>query len=398
MHNVDLSQTLYFAESDFLTALESGAKILASWHQTWSALPDDLSSASENGTACNEISSLVHFVASRISNIASCYLDVKHEEESFASQLRNDCDAMLHQMNALNLNTQPKSLHPDSTTRPPAFPPTQTQNAEISSSPCLPPAYQWLLDNLHNPYPSAEVKARIAVASSCQVSSINSWFINARRRIGWTTLCRERFSNCRADMIDAAYRALVEEDSQRALSPELRHSFVAMKVAAEVLYSSTFTRSTLAGDLDAIVKDMTQEDRESVEAGTCHQVEQPSLRKVRETETRGESHATKRENLQAVRDSYPSPDPSITAFPAALDDSLTDESEEEEDVAPPIIAGSKRRRSSIEPVDQPSCARRPIKRLRYVFWYLPQPAVHNSRSQRFRDIAEVSPFSTFKHR
>jgi hypothetical protein len=286
MHDVDLSQTPYFAESDFdfLAALESGAKMIASWHQTWSALPNDLFS---NGTACNETSSLVHFVASRISNIASCYLDVKHEEESFASQLSIDCDAMLHQMNALNLNAQSKSLHPDSATRPPASPPTPTQNAESSSSPCLPPAYRWLLDNLHNPYPSAEVKARIAAASSCQVSSVNSWFINARRRIGWTTLCRERFSNCRADMIDAAYRALVEEDLQRALSPELRHSFVAMKVAAEGLYSSTpFTRSTLAGDLDAIVKDMTQGDWESVEVGKCHQVEQASLRKVRETETR----------------------------------------------------------------------------------------------------------------
>lgn len=79
-------------------------------------------------------------------------------------------------------------------------------------------------------------------------------FVNARRRIGWTTLCREYFSNCGADMVDAAYRAVVEEDPQRTLSPELRHHFVAMRVAAEGLYSLTLTRSALAGDLDAIVK------------------------------------------------------------------------------------------------------------------------------------------------
>ena len=361
MHDVDLSQILYFAESDFLTALESGATMLTSWHQTWSALPDDWSSASVNGTACTETSSLVHLVASRISNIASCYLDVKHEEESFASQLRNDCDAMLHQMNALNLNAQPKSLHP----------PTPNQNVESSSSPFLAPAYRWLLDNLHNPYPPAEVKARIAAASSCQVSSVNSWFVNARRRIGWTTLCRERFSNCRADMIDAAYRALMEEDSHRALSPELRHSFIEMKAAAEALYSSTFTRTTFAGDLDTIVKDMADGDRESAKAGKCRQVENANRTKVRATDTCRGSHVTKGENLQAVHDSYPSPDSSITASPVpALDDSLTDESEEEDDVAPPIIAGSKRRRSSVEPVDQSSSARRPIKRLRYVYFLL----------------------------
>lgn len=154
-------------------------------------------------------------------------------------------------------------------------------------------------------------------------------------------------------MIDAAYRALVEEDSQRMLSPKIKFAFLAMKLDAEGLYSSTFTRSTFAGDLDAIVKDMAGEDRESAEV------------------------ATERQNLQAVQDTYPSPDSSITASPApALDDSFTDESEEEEDVAPPIIAGSKRRRSSVEPVDRPSStASRPIKRLRYVFWFSPQTGV-----------------------
>ena len=70
-----------------------------------------------------------------------------------------------------------------------------------------------------------------------------------------------------------------------------------------------------------------------------------------------------------VRDSYPSPDRSTAASPVpALDDSTTDDSEEEEDVALSITAGSKRRRSFIEPVNRLSpTARRPIKRLRYVF-------------------------------
>ena len=285
MHDVDLSRRLHFADEDFLTALESGAKMLASYHRTWSSLSDDLSSALENGTSGND-ASLIHFVASRVSSIASCYLDVKREEESFTSQLRSDCDTMLHQMNVLNLNAQPKTLHPDSTPPPSTLTPTPTSNAESSSPLFLGPAYQWLLNNLHNPYPTAEVKTRMAAASSCQVSSINSWFINVRRRIGWTTLCRERFSNCRADMIDAAYRALVKEDSQRMLSPEVTHSFIVMKATTEGLYSSTFARSAFAGDLDGVVKDMTEEDRESIEVGKCRQVEQAKLKKVRDIQTR----------------------------------------------------------------------------------------------------------------
>lgn len=261
--------------------------MLTSYSQTLSALLVDFSAASLTGSVCNETLFLAHSVASRISNIASCHLGVKSEEENYSAQLRSDCDAMLRQMEALNLNAQPISAHSNSCrdTHSPVLLTTSTLDARYSSPPFTVPAYQWLLDNLHNPYPSPEVKARIATASSCRVFSINSWFINARRRIGWTTLCRERFSNCKADMIDAAYRALVEEDPQRALPPGLRHSFFTMKVAAEGLYSSTFTKSAFAGDLDAIVKDRTEEDRKSADVGKCPQVEQANLTKVREIET-----------------------------------------------------------------------------------------------------------------
>ena len=278
MNDDDLIQRLLLAESDFLDALQNGPQMLASYRQTLSALPDLLSTATKTGNVGTETLSLAHLVASRISKIASCFLDIKHREELTTAQLQSDCDTIVQQMGALDLNAQPKSLdNASGAPRRPACSNAATFNAEGSSPPFSTLAYQWLLENLHNPYPTAEIKTQIATASSCHVSSINSWFANARRRIGWTTLCRERFSNCRADMIDAAYRALVEEDPRGMLSPELRHSFVTIKMAAEGLYSSTFIRSTFAGDLDAVLKDMTEEHREFVEG---RQVEQVNLRKV----------------------------------------------------------------------------------------------------------------------
>ena len=282
MRDVDLSQRLQFAESDFLTALESGTKMLSPYHQTWSTLPDILHSASGAGTVGQETLSLAHSVASRIVNLANCFLDISRGEESYTTSLQSDCDALLHQMATLDLNVQPKSVHSNdgngscfSRTSSRTF----NSNVESSSPPFIASAHQWLMDNLHNPYPTVKVKNQIAAASSCQVSSVNSWFVNARRRIGWTRHCRERFSNCRADMIDAAYRALVEEDPQRILSPELSHLFVEMKVVAEGLYSSTFTKSAFV-DLGTMIKD-THERKESGEVGKCRQVEQANLGKVR---------------------------------------------------------------------------------------------------------------------
>lgn len=282
MYDVDLIQKLHFAENDLLTSMLDGTQVLASYRQTWSALPGELSTSSQNGTVGHDTLFLAHLVAARISKVASCFLDIKRGEEFSTAQLQSDCDAMFHQMASLNMN-QPESSHLDNssgTSHSFTYSNAPTPSTKGLSPPFIVSACQWLLDNLHNPYPTTEAKAQIAVASSCQVSSINSWFINARRRIGWTTLCRERFSNCRADMIDAAYRALVEEDPQHALSPELRHSFVAIKVAAEGLYSSTLTRSTLAGDLDAIVKDMTEKDSESIKVGSCHQANFAKVRKI----------------------------------------------------------------------------------------------------------------------
>ena len=280
----DLVQRLLSAESDFLVALESGSQMLASYNQTWSSLPDALHTASKTGSVSKETLHLAHSVASRIANLASCFLNIRRGEESFMTSLQSDCDAMLHRMAALDLNASPDGRNDTRCSR--SHPTASAPSAESLSPPFLAATHQWLLDNLHNPYPTSEVKARIATASSCQVSSINSWFINARRRIGWTTLCRKHFSNRRADMIDAAYRALVEENPQRMLSPELSHSFVTMKVAAEALYPPTFTRSAFAGDLDAIVKDVAQKDRESVVDEKRSQIDKTNNTKVWETEAR----------------------------------------------------------------------------------------------------------------
>ena len=93
-------------------------------------------------------------------------------------------------------------------------------------------------------------------------------------------LCRDHFSNCRADMIDAAYCALVEEDPQHMLPPAVRLRFVAMKVAAEGLYSSTFTKSTFTGDLDVIVKDTMEKSKQHAEVGEYSLVKTANLEKV----------------------------------------------------------------------------------------------------------------------
>ena len=155
--------------------------------------------------------------------------------------------------------------------------------------------------------------------------------------MGWTALCRDHFSNCRADALDAAHRTLVEEDPNRRLPPHIIHAFISVN---------------LASDLDTI-EYMSDQDGVPVNEQKC-------------SEPKVTIDLTKTSLVPP--NCYPSPDHSPFSSPVpALDESLTDESEDE-DVLPPILAGRKRRFSSSErartPISQSTT--RPMKRSRYV--------------------------------
>lgn len=214
-----------------------------------------------------------------------------------------------------------------------------------SLSPFIATAYSWLLDNVHNPYPSAQLKASIAETFGCSQKSVDTWFISARRRIGWTSLCREQFRNCRADALDAAYRALVRSDPSRPLTASVVQAFVVIKVNAEGLYSSTFSQSALARDLDAVVKDLTSCDGQVLVQEKEKATEETNSRKKERTQA---YHNKRFGSINSHLSSVSPPPPPVSAIPALVS-SLSDESEDEEqlDVAPPPLAGRKRRASSL---------------------------------------------------
>ncbi|KAF9245780.1 hypothetical protein BU15DRAFT_85472 [Melanogaster broomeanus] len=266
---------------------------LVHYQASWSELHADFSVAVDHGTLSEGTISVAHSVASRVSAIADCFMELQQEMDSLTVELHSDMDTISQGVSDISLSL------------------TVGFNlilAKEHSTPFIASAYSWLLDNLHNPYPSPAVKSSLAAAHGAPISSVNGWFVNVRRRMGWTALCREHFQNCRADAVDAAYRALVKEDPQRRLSPEVIHTFMVMKVAAEGLYSSAFTKSALAGDLDAVVKDMTEEGKQLVEDEQQRLAEEWKFSKEKEMCRRQRVLHRESSKTSAARDSYPSPD------------------------------------------------------------------------------------------
>lgn len=348
----DIRQRFLRAEDALLDSILRDDDSFESFQRSLCA---DFSRCLSTGELSDDTISLANMVTSRIDTIANCFFDFQKTNEELRSQLLDGMGSILDGLNRIAIS--PSSSLP-------------TQNAQSSESflpPFIEPAYKWLLAHIHNPYPSSDTKANIASSSGCSMNSVSAWFISARRRIGWTTICRKHFNNCRADTVDAASRALVKEDPIRMLAPAIFHDFQQMKAAARDLCASTFTKSVLAGDLDAVVKDMTQEDRLRLEREKKERAHEEKKRREEEKAIRRVQRALDRQ-AQKAHTAYPSPRHSRSPSPVpTLEESWTDESEEENDFIPPILAGRKRRASiSSESTDlrQSACADRPMKRLR----------------------------------
>ncbi|KAG1885470.1 homeodomain protein 1 [Suillus subluteus] len=360
MSDKDIRQRLLQAEDTLIDSIsrDDNFESLMLFKSSWNSFYMDFSRCLSAEELSDDTISLAHSVASRINLITSCFSDLHKTHDTLRNQLLDGVGSILDGLNRVSIS-------------PPSPTEQMAQSPESSLPPFIEPAYKWLLANIHNPYPSSNTKANIASNSGCSINSVAAWFISARRRIGWTTICRKHFKNCRADTIDAASHALVKEDPVRILEPAIFHDFQQMKAATRDLYASTFTKSALAGDLDAVVKDMTEDDRLRLEREKRERAQEEKKRREEEKEMRRIRRAFDRQaqRVHTAFASYPSPRRSRSPSPVpTLEESLTDESEDEDDdFIPPVLAGRKRRASiSSESTDprRSAHADRPMKRLR----------------------------------
>lgn len=350
----NLCSRLGRAEDDLLSSILAGKDSLASWGSEWLAVVAALTEASSSGANAATVAT-GDTVVSRVATIAKCFLEVGRRDEDLSSKLQVDIGEILSSTRSLHLSPSARPSVPQ-TSDPDSLPSKiSSVNVDTVGSPAfIGPAYSWLLQHIHNPYPSHDVKQSLALASGCSLNSINSWFTNIRKRMGWSSICREIFHGCRADAVDAAFRALVQDDPDRPVGDELTRAFVAVKVAAEKLYPSAFTKSALASNLDD-VKDATDCGRQYEDLGflrqsACNETDE-GLRSCRP----GDVESVDEGGLYVDSCSLPSsPTPSLT----------DDDSGRDEDVMPSPVAGRKRRVMSECQMDVPLQADRPRKRLR----------------------------------
>nr|AGS09208.1 a1 homeodomain mating type protein [Heterobasidion occidentale] len=326
MDDLILRRRLLRAEQHLLDAVVEGPQALKSFYDSWTSLGHDIGYAVRHRTLGPDTYSMIEVVSARVQILATEFLDTHLHMHSltddFMSELGDTLsrfglseDPSLPMISDYRHHSEKTQSITDLTTRP-------------SSSAS---AYDWLLDNPHNPYPSPDIKSQLAQIHGLSSKAIGAWFKQVRQEIGWSTLSGEIFSGSRSKTTRAASLAYISRDPD--LPENVKHAFRVVKDKLEHLPMSSRTPGKDAGLADAQTLQKLESMRSQVVDGTS----------VREEIDREIEHL--RGKSKEAEPSPPSPLPlSETLLSIPASPFTPDTSDEEEDTTPPPpVAGCKRR-------------------------------------------------------
>ncbi|KAG5725342.1 Mating-type protein beta1-1 [Termitomyces sp. T112] len=290
-------QQLSLLENDLLSLDRSSFQ---SFHARWSTLVDDLETAIKTKSLQDSTITTAYTLANRVTHVVQMFLDLEILAEKLMGSLLDDTSSAL--------DTAPTPSYPIDTSAPPY----------------LKLSYDWLVENIHNPYPSSEIRDAIARTSGAARKDVDNWFVDARKRIGWNNARKAHFFNKRVDIVNAATR-FYANDEKLSLNQGAEHALVSIMKNAKDLYSDKFGETLLASRLAAIVKDLTPETKAEANAERMRQVQ-----------------------LKKDRASYPSPDRSPgPSHPLPIPCEPCDDEVD----AITIQSSRKRRNLSVEPIE-----------------------------------------------
>nr|AGS09274.1 a1 homeodomain mating type protein [Heterobasidion annosum] len=351
MDDLTIQRRLLRAEQNLLDSVAKGPQALKSFYESWASLGLDIENAVRHRSLGSDTCSLVKVVSARVEVLAEAFLGIHSDIESLTDEWESELsDTLTH----FGLSEDPSiSVVSDH-----QYHPKQTQSLTDLATPHPPSyasAYDWLLDNLHNPYPPPDVKSQLAQAHGLSPKAIGTWFKQVRQEIGWSTLSGEIFSGSRSKTTRAASLAYISRDPD--LPENVMHAFRVVRDKLEHLPVSSRTpgKDAVLADADTLQK--LESMRNQIVDGTS----------VREEIDREIEHL--RGKSKDVEPSPSSPLPLLDTLLSGPTSPFTpDTSDEEEDTTPPPpVAGCKRRLDSATETSSDGLkisSDRPVKRSR----------------------------------
>ncbi|KAF9460090.1 C-terminal domain of homeodomain 1-domain-containing protein [Collybia nuda] len=329
-----LHDRLLHVEEQFFIAINEGGTALSAFDNMWSSISIDLDQAVRTGAIDDETFTLGNSVSLRIAILSDYLLEFQNSADAMSLSLQDSLESIFARVEISDTpQPDPYSSH-ISSSHDPSPSHLCPASSEARYTAYITRASSWLLQNLHNPYPSKTLRDAISYQTNSPRSAIDAWFIDARKRIGWNTLRQRHFSNKRVDIVDSASRFFLDTDPNQPLDSTIAISFATIEANAKDLYSDKFTESALAVKLDAAVRDLTPRIKSRAKVDERR-------RKTQRSQARNH-----RRELSQVALSYPSPhpSPSSTPEPALSSDEL-------EMSRAPLMSTANRKRKSRDAID-----------------------------------------------
>nr|AGS09244.1 a1 homeodomain mating type protein [Heterobasidion annosum] len=350
MDDSTIQRQLLRVEQNLLDGVAKGPQALKAFYESWASLGRDIECAIRNRSLGSGTYSLVKVVSARVEILAEAFLGMHSDTDSLADDLMSELSETLTQFGLSedhSIQVPPDYQHY----------PKKMRLTDLATPhpPSCASAYEWLLDNLHNPYPSPDVKSQLSQAHGLSSKAIGTWFKQVRQEIGWSTLSGEIFSGSRSKTTRAASLAYISRDPD--LPENVKHAFRVVRDKLERLPVSSRTPGKDTRIADAKTLQKLESMRNQVVDGTS----------VREEIDREIEHL--RGKGKEAEPSPPSPLPlSDTLLSGPASPFTPDTSDEEEDTTPPPpVAGCKRRLDSATETSSDSLkipSDRPVKRSR----------------------------------
>ena len=331
--NLTLRERLIHAEQHFLLAVVSNdEESLKVFSQEWSQLARDIENAKTAGRLDDKTAHLLSKVSQVIENMTVCMLESGRLQESLTWSIGEFIQDIPSGSPPLTSpRTQPIAPHLLFSGPSPSTNLTILGQQKLLDS-C---AYCWLMQNIHDPYPSSVQIQIMSDMSGTTTTQVKLWFQEARDSIGWNKLTRDFFAGSVDATVVAARRVYLEHDKN--ISFDIVFAFTAVKAFTETL----FLENPLLQGKDV---DMGLDRPMATDHGSFP----------------GEPILDPEGILVSPRVDFSAPlDP-------LSDLSDSDESEEEDTTPPPSIVGCKRPLAEEVLTPQAADMRRPQKRRRCV--------------------------------
>ncbi|KAI3622535.1 homeodomain mating-type protein HD1.1 [Moniliophthora roreri] len=245
---------------------------LENFSTKWDLLNDDIMASLKSESLDFDTCHLAFDVAGCIEKLCDAFISLNQINGSFQNQVS---DILSDDPSSTpEPQRQPSSSRSSSSPEPQFHQSTpEPEESPISSSPYVRAAYDWLIENLHNPYPTPAQRDVISLQSGASRKTIDNWFIDVRKRIGWNAVKKQYFKE-RKEMVLAARLHFGHEVDESELpkkrkEPEQAQSlglaFAGIEAKALELYGGRLRPSDFVEKLAGQVKTLTPEIKEEVE-------------------------------------------------------------------------------------------------------------------------------------